>query len=180
MSFTLLFLLVIAVGLLSALWFALRGKGAPVKDLSELENSAHRVDLAAFRNLIDEEEEWFLREQLGSSEFRRVQRQRMRAAAEYVRRTAQNATAVLSLGEVVRLQSDPEAIEAGRRLLDCASALRVNAMLALMMLRVRMVFPEMRLSLGQVIEGYERFSSAAQNLTRLQRPVYAEQISAGA
>jgi hypothetical protein len=178
MSFTFLFLLVIALGLLSAVWFAFRTKGLPVKDLAELENSAHRVDLPAFRNLVDAEEESFLRQNLDAEEFRRIQRERLRAAAEYVRRTAQNASAVLSLGEAVRLQSDPEAAEAGRQLLDCAATLRINATLALMMLSVRIVFPGTRLSLGQVIDGYERFSSAAQRLTQLQAPAYTRPISA--
>jgi len=177
MSFSFLFLLAIALGLLYALWLAFRLKGIPVKDVSELENSAHRVDLSAFRNLVDLGEETFLRENLDAGEFRRIQRQRMRAAAEYVRRTAQNASAVLSLGEAVRLQSDPEAAEAGRKLLDCAATLRLKATLALMMLNLRIVFPGMRLSLGQVIDGYERFSSAAQRLTQLQGP-YTRPVSA--
>jgi hypothetical protein len=177
-SFTLLFLLIIAFALLSALWVSVQRKRPSVKSLLELENSAHRVDLAAFRNLVDEDQEFFLRNELSAAEFRRIQRQRMRAAVEYVGKTAQNANAVLSLGEIVRLQSDPEAAEAGRRLLDCASTLRVNAMLSLIMLRVRILCPGMRLSLGQVIEGYERFSNAAQNLTRLQNPAYAKQVSA--
>ena len=171
-SSSLLFLLVIALGLLWTLWRAVRIKGVPVKDLSELQDSAHRVDVEAFRNLVDAGEEQYLRESLDANEFRRVQRERMKAAADYVRRTAQNASAVLSLGEAVRLQSDPETVEAGRKLLDCAASLRMNATMALLLLYLRIIFPGMRLSLGQVIDGYERFTSAAQRLTQLQSPAY--------
>jgi hypothetical protein len=178
MNFALLFLLVIALGLLSALLLAFRSKGVPVKSLAELENSAHKVDLPAFRNLVDVEEESFLRAHLYPGEFRRIQRQRMRAAAEYVRRTAQNASAVLSLGEAVRLQADPEAAEAGRKLLDCAATLRLNATLALIVLNLRIIFPGMRWSLAQVIEGYERFSSAAERVIQLQGPAYTRPVSA--
>ena len=52
-----------------------------------------RIDVEAFRNLIDESEEEYLRETLGSAAFRRIHRERMMAAVEYVRGAYRNAGA---------------------------------------------------------------------------------------
>src|SRR5712691_12037124 len=50
------------------------------------------VDLEAFRNLVDPKEEEFLHDNLPPGEFRAIQRERLRAAIEYIRCAAQNAT----------------------------------------------------------------------------------------
>ncbi|MFZ0802262.1 MAG: hypothetical protein WAN70_08850, partial [Terriglobales bacterium] len=61
-----------------------KGRGMPqVEDIRS-------VDLRAFRNLTDPEEEEYLRLNLPPADFRRIQRERLRAAVEYIRCAAFN------------------------------------------------------------------------------------------
>ncbi len=170
----------LALGLLSIaiLLRVARGQHVRIQEVSQLERCTQPVDLAAFRNLVDAEEEDFLRAHLPAGEFRGLQRERMLAAAEYVRRTAHNAAVLLNLGETVRRQTEAEVAESARQLVNSALRLRINALLALAMLYVRVVLPGSHLSLGRVIETYETLTDRAVRLTRLQNPAYATRVSA--
>ena len=84
------------------LGWAVRRQHRPAPDLHALEQYMRPLDLAAFRNLIDHDEEVYLRAQLPAAAFRSIQRQRMRAALEYVGRTAHNAGILLRAGETAR------------------------------------------------------------------------------
>src|SRR5262245_17484957 len=70
--------LVVLLLLAKGRWFARSAKIPSPADL-------HAIDVEAFRNLIDEDEEAYLRNHLPAREFRRVHRERMLAAVEYVR-----------------------------------------------------------------------------------------------
>ncbi len=76
--------LVTLVFLAKGHWF---GRAALVPHPSELQP----IDVEAFRNLIDQSEEAYLRESLHSAEFRRIHRERMMAAVEYLRGAYRNA-----------------------------------------------------------------------------------------
>src|SRR5688500_8471474 len=93
---------VVALAVMLLLWRATRARSVDVSGLDDLEGKTQPVDLAAFRNLTDPEEEAFLRENLDAADLRRVQRARLRAALEYVRRANQNAAVLLKLGELAR------------------------------------------------------------------------------
>ena len=96
-------------------------------------------------------------------EFRAVQRERTRAAVEYIRNTAHNAACLLRLGEAASRSADPRIAEAGRRLIDSALRLRAYALLSNTRLYVRLAFPESRLSYGQLADNYQasqRFSGS--------------------
>ena len=65
------------------------------------------VDVDAFRNLIDPAEEEYLRLRLSHSDFRKIHRERLRAAVDYVSGAAHNAALLVRLAEVARSSSDP-------------------------------------------------------------------------
>jgi hypothetical protein len=177
MTLTLILIAFSAALVLVMLWAA-RGHHRRIRGPQELGGLTQPVDLAAFRNLVDPAEEAYLREHLSGRTFREVQRQRMRAALEYVRRTASNAAILLRLGEAARQDQDPAVAIAGRELVNSALRLRVNALLAIGVLYVRIALPGTRVSVGRVIEIYETLTEGVVRLTRLQDPAYTARISA--
>lgn len=173
--------LLFLAGALAAVVFLLRvarGQSAAVEDLEELPGKTQPVDLAAFRNLTDPAEEEYLRAQLPAREFRRLQRQRMRAALEYIRRAAQNAALLVRLGEAARRSPDPEVAQAARELVDNAVRLRLYALLAEVKLRARLLLPGARLSSAPLLDRYQRLTQAVGRLSRAQKPSFAGRISA--
>jgi hypothetical protein len=116
------------------------------------------VDLEAFRNLIDPSEEQFLRLHLPPAEFRLVQRERLRAAAEYVSAVAQNAAVLLRLGQAARLNADPTIAAAAESLVDTALRLRLSALRSLPVLYLGIILPGCHVSLACVAERYERMT----------------------
>jgi len=113
------------------------------------------VDLEAFRNLIDPGEERFLRANLPAAEFRLIQRERLRAAVEYVSAVGHNAAVLLRLGQAARLSPDPSVAAAGASLVDTALQLRLAALRSLAVLYLRIILPGGHVSLAAVAERYE-------------------------
>jgi hypothetical protein len=160
------------------LLLAARGQGTVVNQLDDLAGRTRPVDLEAFRNLIDPQEEEFLRECLSPGEFRIVQKERLLAATEYVVNTAHNAAVLLRLGEAAMRSSEPQIASAGRRLVETAIRLRFYALLCVATLRVRMALPGMPLSVGRLVDNYQRLSGIATQLALVQQPRYVSRLSA--
>jgi hypothetical protein len=86
---------------------------ASISDVLEIPVEYLRaVDIEAFRNLVDPKKEKFLRANLSPAKFRKIQRQRLRAAVEYVSCAAQNAAILLPLADAGRRSPDPATAEA--------------------------------------------------------------------
>jgi hypothetical protein len=119
------------------------------------------VDLDAFRNLIDPQEEEFLRTHLPPSDFRRIQRQRMLAATEYVSAVAQNAAVLLRVAHLARLEGNPTIVISAERLTNTALGLRLQAWRSLGVLYFAILLPGRHVSLGRVAERYEQVTSQA-------------------
>ena len=158
-------------------WALLRHHG-PAPDLQTLDTYTRPVDLAAFRNLIDPSEEDYLRGHLPAGKFRSIQRQRMRAALEYVQRTAYNAALLMRVGEAARQSENAEIASAASALVNDALRLRMNAGLAILFLYARIALPGSRISVGRVTDVYESLTAGLLRLTRLQDPAAAPRISA--
>ncbi len=171
-------LIAFAVAAVVVLMRAARRRRKPVPDLQALEAYTQPVDVAAFRNLIDPAEEDYLRERLPAGEFRAIQRERLRATLEYVRRTAYNAAILLRVGEAAGRDRNPEVAAAARALVNNALRLRVSAMLAMVVLYGRIVMPGARISVGRVTDAYENLTQGLVRLARLQDPAYATRVSA--
>ena len=114
------------------------------------------VDLEAFRNLIDRTEEEYLRSRLPAEDFRKVQRERIRAAIDYIGCTARNAAVLLSLAEAARHSSDPEVAAMAVKLIDNAIRLRLYALQAIPKLYISLFLPLGHFSHAAVADRYEQ------------------------
>jgi len=135
-----------------------RGHAASLKVSENPAEHIRSVDVDAFRNLIDPDEEEFLRTSLQPAEFRKIQRERLRAAAEYVSSAATNAAILLRLAEAARRGSNPATAEAAGKLIDDAIRLRFFAFHALARLYLGMVLPGTRVSSVRIAESYEQMT----------------------
>jgi hypothetical protein len=142
---------------------------------------AHRIepiDIEAFRNLVSPTENDYLRRRLPAAEFRRVQRERLRAAAAYIRVAGRNAAVLVSIGQAALSASDAATTEAARQLVDNALLLRRNATIALLRIYVALAWPQSALAAAPIVHGYEQLSGRAMLLGRLQNPAVPVRISA--
>jgi len=171
-------LIFVALAVLLLLLYLEGGHDSAVNRLEDLAGRTRPVDLEAFRNLVDAEEEDFLRLSLLPKEFRAVQRDRMRAALGYIQNTAHNAAFLLRVGEAAARNPDPRIALAGRRLTDKALRLRAYALLSAAKLYVRIMFPDTRLSYGQLADNYQSLSALAGQLALMQHPTHAARLSA--
>jgi hypothetical protein len=171
-------LVAISLILLLLLLQTARGQTAAVSSLDDLAGRTRPVDIDAFRNLMDPEEEEFLRLNLVPGEFRPVQRERLRAALDYVGNTAHNASILLRLGEATARSSDPTIAAAGQRLIDSALRLRLYAILAMAKLYLAIALPGTRLSTGRLVDGYQHLSDLTSQLAIMEHPARAARLSA--
>jgi hypothetical protein len=172
------FILVFVALMALLLMYAVRGNTSAIGELDDLVGRTRPVDIDAFRNLIDPAEEDFLRENLPGGEFRAIQRERLRAALEYVGCAAHNAAILVRLGEAARLSLDPKIAEAGQQLLDTALRLRLYALLATMRLYLGIALPGAHLSAGRLVDNYQHLSSLAGHLVFMQHPARASRLPA--
>jgi hypothetical protein len=135
------------------------------------------VDLEAFRNLVDPDEEQFLRENLPVRDFRDVQRKRLRAAVDYVSGVSDNAVILLRVGFAARRSPDPRIAEAGRELVDNALQLRLFSLMAIGKLYARIVFPGRSLETLGLASRYQETRDCATLLGRLQQPNTSRVVS---
>ena len=122
------------------------------------------VDLEAFENLTDPEEEQFLRSNLSPGEFRGVQRLRIRAAKLYVAALSQNAGVLVAVGQFARLNSDPEVAATGQELVQKAIRLKVWCLFSLMRMEVAFFFPVLLSPSNKLANQYMLVSYMAANL----------------
>ena len=169
MTISLIFVLVGFLALLLILFLA-RGHHSSGGNLDELASRLKPVDVDAFRNLIDEREEEFLRARLPAQDFRRVHRERMLAAAEYVWGAAQNAAILIRLAEAARRAPDPEVSAAAEKLLGNAVQLRLYAFQAVPRLYLASFFPHANLTPSFVADTYATMTRQVVMLGCLQFP----------
>lgn len=141
------------------------------------------IDIVAFRNLIDPAEGDYLQRRLPASEFRVIQRERLRATACYVQTAGRNAVELIRLGQNALAANDTRTAEAARELVDNALLLRRNTTFALFRIYVAMAWPHTGrtgapLLQSPVLQDYERLNGTAMLLGRLQNPVVPLRIAA--
>ena len=169
----------VAIALL-ALWFVVRvakGRGS-LPNPDDPTANLRPVDIVAFRNLVDPDETEFLRANLSPADFRKVQRERLRAAVAYITGAAENAAVLLRVGEAARRSPDSTVAEAGEKLVDSAIRLRLYAFQTRARLYLGILIPAANISPVGVAEGYERMTGLALLLGRLQYPSKGAQLSA--
>lgn len=165
-------LVLVVIGFLALAFFVRLAKGhTPAGEV--LENPVEHiraVDLAAFQNLVDPEEETFLRSSLAPAEFRKIKRERLRAAVEYVSCAAQNAAVLVQLADAGRRSPDPATAEAAEKLAQNALRLRLYALHAVPRLYLGMILPGTRISSVPIAERYEQMTRLVVLLGCLQYP----------
>lgn len=145
---------------------------------SALAQRIEPIDIEAFRNLVDPAENDYLRRRLPATEFRAVQRERLRAAAAYIRVAGRNAAVLITIGQAALGANDATTAEAARELVDNALLLRRNATVSLFRIYVALVWPQSALAGAPIVHGYEELSGRAMLLGRLQNPRVPVRISA--
>jgi len=149
-----------------------------VSESSSLGSKIEPLDIEAFRNLVDPREDEYLRRRLPPSEFRRVQRERLRAAATYIRAAGNNAGVLVTIGQAALASNDAATVEAAHQLVDNALLLRRNATIAMLRIYVALVWPHASPAAAALLHGYEQMSGRAMLLGRLQNPAVPVRISA--
>jgi len=152
-------LLAISALVLLLLVQAVRGRSAQVKDPHAAGELIIPVDLEAFRNLIDAQQDRFLREHLDGRDYRRVQRARALATAEYLRHVAHNAGIILRVGEFARSSREASVAALGAELVSNAIRLRLFSLVALAQAYLSVVLPGLSLSAGGVADRYDMLTA---------------------
>jgi hypothetical protein len=164
-------ILIIVACLLPAVLFALtRRRSYASPSPGELTSQLFPVDVEAFCNLVDREEEQFLRSNLPPALFRSVQRERLRAAAEYVSAVSHNAVILTRLGSAVRNTEDVTVSHAAQELLNSAVRLRLHCLLLTLNLWTAIVLPGAVLPATSFVERYQQLNGLARRLGRLRYP----------
>jgi len=169
MTITVLLIAFAIIALFLVTFWSARGRRLG-SDEVELTRQIRPVDLEAFRNLTDPTEEQFLREHLSEREFRTIQRERLRAAVEYVGGVSHNAGILLRLAQAARQSPDLKVAEAGQKLLDDALRLRLNSILVGIKLRVELAMPGRAFQPSGIVDRYQQVTELAVRLGRMQYP----------
>lgn len=165
-----LLLIIIAALALVVFFLSIRRPGNHPLDEVELATRISAVDLEAFQNLVDPREEEFLRENLAAADFRAVQRERLKAALDYVGALSQNGALLLQLGQAAKASADPRVAEAGQHIVDNAVRLRLYALRVRARLYIKIALPTAKLEPAGVVNEYQEASNWASLLNRLQHP----------
>jgi hypothetical protein len=156
---TVTFILVLAALLaLVCLLVLAKGRAGSTGDLDKLTTQLRSVDVEAFRNLTDPGEEKYLRYHLSGGDFRKVHRERILAAIEYVSCAAHNAAILMRIGDAARHSPNSSTAEAGEKLVDTAIRLRLYAFHAMAKLYLALVLPGPRVSPARIAESYEQMT----------------------
>jgi hypothetical protein len=164
--------LIIAFAFAALVFFAWKtiSRARARRSHADLTQQLKSVDLESFRNLTDPTEEQYLRDRLPPAEFRMIQRERLRAAIEYVGGVSHNAGILLNLGQIARQNRDPLIADAGRDLVDEALRLRLYSILTISKLWVRFLFPDTGFQPSPIVDRYQHVTEGAVRLGRLQYP----------
>ena len=143
------------------------------KNLADVDQAVtviQSLDIEAFRNLVDPEEEAFLRANLPPLEFRRIKRERAWAALAYVKALSHASLKFARAGDVAQRSPDPAIAASGRQIANSATYLRVRALGASLHLTLSAIFPGLATHpLRPLLEQYDRAAYLLQNHNGLQR-----------
>jgi len=163
-AWTLVAVAFFALGIL--VYVAIRSRTRRV-DLEIAVQAFRSLDIEGFRNLVDSNEEAFLRDNLSPRKFREIKRQRAWAALIYAWEAGRAATALAQIGQAAQRSSDPNIAASGVQLSENAFQLRLQTIRASLRLLTEILLPDQHgLSLPPLVDQYER---AAETLSRLGR-----------
>jgi len=156
------------VASVAVLWAFRSGADAP--PLSDLEKHTQPVDLAILANLLDPEQEQYLKKKLKARQFIRYKLMRLSVARYYMSRASRNAAVLIAVGKASARNQNPAIATAGRELAEAALRLRIYAALAPVVLAVQIVVPTPRRRFVSFVDGYNRMKHGVAQLTDLEVP----------
>ena len=133
---------IFAVVLAGGLVLLARRQGMQLTGMQDLEDRWQKVDMASFLNLADPAEERYLRRRLSGSEFRRIQRMRVRVMWEYLGRLAFNSKLMMQAAQIVQHHSEGTQLQEATLLVATASRMRLLIFAADAYLAIRFLLPE--------------------------------------
>jgi len=175
MIFAIILVVAAALGLVLILGVSV-SRGLQISGANRLQ--IQPVDVEAFRNLVDPAQDEYLRRRLTATEFRQVQRERLRATAAYIQVAGRNAAALALIGQAALASGDAPTAEAARQLVDSALLLRRNAAFALLRIYAALPWPNSGQRAAGVLHRYEQLNRCAMLLGRLQNPAVPVRIAA--
>jgi len=161
--------------LLILLWRLTRASTAGADPLQVWEVEGHKVNVDAFRLLVDPNEAAYLCKSVPKVEFRRLQRLRIALALRAVRTMASNAALLMRVATLARQADDSEIASGADRLMFLSFRVRMNALVAELYLLVKWVFPVWGINVPMPLERYQRLLQNCDWILaqREQGPVHA-------
>src|SRR5216684_1841674 len=156
--------------LLILVWRLTRASKAGADPLQAWGLQGQKVNVDAFRLLVDPDEAAYLWKSVPKVEFRRLQRTRIGLALQSVQMMASNAALLMRVATLARQTDDSEITSAADRLLFLSFQVRVSALVAEVYLLLKWTFPAWAISVPNPLERYERLlENCDWILTRRQR-----------
>jgi hypothetical protein len=150
----------------TVVYVAIRNRARQV-DLDKAAQAFWSLDIESFRNLVDADEEAFLRENLSPKKFRRIKRMRTWAAFLYAWEAGGAATALAKIGQAAERSSDPQVAASGAQIAESAFRLRLQTTKACLQLLTETLLPDLqRRSILPLVDQYEQ---SVETLFRLGR-----------
>jgi hypothetical protein len=161
--------------LLVLVWRLTRAWTAGTDPLQVWGVQGHKVNVDAFRLLVDPNEAAYLCKSVPKVEFRRLQRLRIALALRAVRTMAGNAALLMRVATLARPADDSEIASAADRLMFLSFRVRMNALVAEFYLLVKWVFPVWGIGVPMPLERYQRLVQTCDWILarREQGPVHA-------
>lgn len=133
----------------------------------------YAVDIAAFRNLLAQDEEDFLRSALTNVAYRKVRRARLRAVQEYLLWIAANCATLIAILRLRTIQPEAESAVDTESIVRGALRLRLISLSFWLLLWIEFVLPSLQIRPFAAVRRYEDVWRFAQGYfrTHLLEPV---------
>jgi hypothetical protein len=151
-------LVLLSILVLVFLYRIARQRAATPAILEDPATHLRSVNVDAFRNLMDPDEEDYLRERLPTADFHMIHRERMRAAVEYLACVSHNASILMIVAEAAGRSPDPAVVSSAKNLAQTAMFVRLYAFRTMPKLYLAMAFPSHSLPKLRVADDYERMT----------------------
>jgi hypothetical protein len=142
--------------LLALVWHLTRASNAGADPVQVWELQGHKVNLDAFRLLVDPDEAAYLWKSVPEVEFRRLQRKRTALALRSVRIMFSNAALLMRVATLARQADDSVTANAADRLMFLSFRVTMNALVAEVYLLLKWIFPAWGIRVPMPLERYER------------------------
>jgi len=170
MILTIIVVCTIAV-LLVLLWQLTRASAAGDDPIRLWKTRGRKVNLDAFRLLVDSEEEIYLWRSVPKAQFRQLQRKRIALGLRFVRTMAGNAALLMRVATIARQAEDHSTVSAADQLMYLSFQVRINALVAAFCLILILIFPSWNISVPMSLERYQRLLEDCDRiLSRRQQP----------